>query len=166
MNQTLRLISPGLLVITVGATLVGCSSSDDDGATASSTAAPTSAAVSGAPDASAGNPGGGSLEDAITGTWSGDWERTAPIPGNGTMDLELTNDGGDLSGTITVTGSACMTSHDVTGTLDGDDVTFAVSDGGITASYEGSVDGTDLSGTMTVTCPDVGTGTGTWTVSQ
>src|SRR5262245_9908339 len=164
MNHLPRYLARTALVLSLAVPLLGCSDdTTDDAAGTSTTDSPASTVSSTAEDSSGGTTS--APADGISGTWSGGWERTAPIPGNGELTLDLSDDGGALSGSVTVTGSACMTTHDVSGTPDGDTVPLAVSDGGITADYEATRDSTRLSGTMTATCPDVGTGTGTWSVS-
>jgi hypothetical protein len=161
-------ISAGLLVALV-LTIAGCSDSGSDDSAADSSSGSSMTAADETTAAPPTNRGSASPdEDAagVAGAWSGSWERTEPVPGNGELNLDLSQDGGAISGSLSVTGSACMTTHDVTGTLDGDHVDFEVSDGGLTAAYDGTLDGTEMTGTMTVTCPGVGTGTGTWTVSE
>ena len=133
---------------------------------ASQASAAASAEPSGTVGPSAAGSATASTQWGVTGTWSGSWVRTAPVAGNGTMKLTLTDNAGAVSGTIEVTGSACLTKNQITGSVTGPTISLNVSDGGITAAYSGTIAGSKMNGTMTVTCPNVGTGTGTWTVSQ
>jgi len=102
---------------------------------------------------------------SLTGTWSGTWRRTSAPPTQGTMEIRLQQKGKKLSGSETVVGSACLTTHDVTGKVKGDAVTFNVTGANVHASYSGSVSGKKLSGTLEVTCGSA-TGTGDFTLKR
>ncbi len=102
---------------------------------------------------------------SLTGTWSGNWQRTSQPPGSGTYKLAITQVGTEIKGTIQAQGSACLTEHPLTGTISGDKVQFHVSDKGVTADYTGKVSGIRMSGTAIVTC-SIGTGTANWQVSK
>ena len=102
---------------------------------------------------------------SLTGTWSGTWRRTSAPPTQGTMQITLQQKGKKLSGSETVVGSACLTTHDVTGKVKGKAVTFAVTATGIHASYSGAVAGKKLSGTLQVTCGNA-TGTGDFSLQR
>jgi len=104
--------------------------------------------------------------EGITGTWAGTWTRTTPaVAGGGDLTLTLQQQGNAISGTVTETGSACITTANVIGTVDGSTVTFGFSDGGVTASYTATQSGSTLTGTYTVECA-AGAGTADWQATR
>ena len=140
-----------------------CSSSGK-GQTAPTNAPTTTSASS---DAGSSSVAGGttSPSGALTGTWSGPWQRTSPPPGGGTNALTLQQRGSELTGKLVAVGSACLTTEQITGTVRGTAVDFHVVGGSATAKYTGSVSGNSMSGTATVTCA-AGTGTAKWQLTK
>jgi hypothetical protein len=118
------------------------------------TQVPTSAATPTAAQTSAG----------LGSKWSGTWTDTSPDTSSGTFSLTWTQVGNNLTGTIAVHGTPCITSGTVTGTLNGTGITFGAVSGQVTITYTGSVSGTKMQGTYSA--PTCGDATGNWTASQ
>lgn len=112
-----------------------------------------------------------SASASFTGTWSGTWQRTSPPPGGGSYKFVLTQQGQAITGTLAVTGSACLTDGDVSGSVSADAITMhtvtpAISGGGnATGDYQGTLSGNKITGTLTVSC-SLGVGVGTWEVTR
>ena len=107
----------------------------------------------------------------FAGTWTGTWKRTSPPPGDGTYTFVLQQQGQSISGTLTTTGSACLTHGNVTGSVTVDHITMHTKtpaingNGDATGEYQGTLSGNKITGTLTVTC-SVGVGLGTWEVTK
>jgi hypothetical protein len=102
----------------------------------------------------------------VDGSWAGTWTRTKPVPGGGDFSVEFSGQGGSVSGTVTLKGSACLQPDTpIKGKIDGGSVDFAVDASGASATFTGSVSGNAMNGTMTVTCGTV-TGEGTWQATK
>jgi hypothetical protein len=105
-------------------------------------------------------------DQGLTGTWVGTWTRTSPaIPGAGDLTLTVQQQGNTILGTVTETGSACITTAEVTGNVNGSTVTFQFSNGGVSASYTATLSGSTLTGTYTVDCA-AGAGTADWQATR
>ena len=158
------------LVVLVTVVLGGCSSKSSDnptvgagqasGATTTlgstgTTAASSSSATTATTTATTTAAGGG-----LTGTWSGDYQQTAPSPDSGTFTLHWQQSGSNVTGTIDIAGacSACP----ISATVNGSSVTFGVvALGGIT--YTGTVSGNTMSGTYATADSSY---KGTWKASK
>ena len=161
--------SLSLVVVLAGVMLAACGSS----AKSTSSTTPTSAlpSTAGTPTTAnlstqSGSPSTQSSGANVSGTWSGPWQRTSPIPGQGTNTFTLQQAGDKVTGTVDPKGSACLTTSPIAGTVQGDAITLHLSANGKTADYTGTISGDTMSGTETVTCPGVGTGTATWKATR
>src|SRR2546430_1164051 len=96
---------------------IGCSKSSTS-TTTSSSAGPTATTTQ-----SLGTTTTAVAAGALSGTWSGEYQQTAPTTGNGTFALTWQQSGSDLSGNITVMGGAGFTST-ITGKLEGGNIRF------------------------------------------
>jgi hypothetical protein len=109
-------------------------------------------------------PGGGGPESdpsAQTATWTGTW--LSHTGAGGTEAFVLTVAGGQVTGTVSFTGSPCFESGSLAGTLDGDTLAGTISAGGIDVSITGVVTGDQLSGTYAALSAGACTGdTGTF----
>jgi hypothetical protein len=85
----------------------------------------------------------------LTGSWSGNWQSSTGIGGNLTADLIQNDD--VLSGVVSITGSACISSGTVSGIVSNDTVTFGVVSGFTTVEYTASFISDAMSGTYSVT---------------
>jgi hypothetical protein len=122
------------------------------------TAAPT-ASPSNAPSASS----------SIAGAWNGTWS-SQKYPGlTGHFALTFVQQGSALSGTISITGSSCISGATLTGQLTGTQITFGVVQGAETVAYSGTWSGASMSGTWTITHGSGGactTDNGDWTATR
>jgi hypothetical protein len=136
--------------------LAACSSS-----THSASVQPPSGTSSTAPP-HATTPGSGS---DIVGNWTGTWQRTKPVPGQGAVTLTLQTTSTGIKGSVSWSGSACLAQADVEGTLNGNSIAYHTVGGTTTATFTGTVNGSSMSGTANVTCA-AGTGVGNWQVTK
>jgi hypothetical protein len=83
---------------------------------------------------------------------------------SGTFAVTLTQSGGQLSGTIIVRGTQCLTTGTVTGTTTGSTITFGAVSGQITITYNGSISGNKMQGTYSA--PVCGKATGNWAATH
>jgi hypothetical protein len=105
-----------------------------------------------------------SVADTLTGTWTGTYESTSTTGANGTFTIQFTQTGSQLSGTIDIQGSPCITTGTISGALNGGQITFGAVKGTQTIAYAGSVSGSTMSGTYSA--PQCDNGKGTWTASK
>jgi hypothetical protein len=112
------------------------STSTSTSTTAAATASTTAAAASG-----------------LSGTWSGQYSGA----GQGTFNLTWQQAGSDLSGTITISGSAPTS---LTGTVAGNTIRFGTV-GSTAITYSGSFSGNTMSGTYQAPA-----GNGSWTATK
>lgn len=102
----------------------------------------------------------------LSGTWAGTWANTTPDQSTGTFTIEWEQGlASDLEGTITITGTPCLTGGKISGSLKGQDITFGAVQGAVEVAYEGSVngDGSSMSGTYSTSC---GNAQGTWEATK
>jgi hypothetical protein len=88
---------------------------------------------------------------SIAGTWHGTWASTTYVGLAGGFTLNFQQSGSSLSGTILITGSACISSATITGTLSGSQITFGAVKGAETVTYSGTWTGGAMSGAWAVT---------------
>jgi hypothetical protein len=163
------------LVIAVAIALVGCSSPTaapttpaSNGGGTPTAAAPTPGAVTPTPAAAtgtpaAGNTGGTGGTGTVDGTWTGTWTKPA---GGGTITMQLQQSGTNMTGTITLVGSACIPpGTSVSGTVVGPNIVFTATGSSLQAMFGGNFSGNSIMGTMTVSCA-AGSATGTWNVTR
>ncbi len=101
----------------------------------------------------------------VGGTWTGTWQRTQPVPGQGAVTLDLATTANGIKGSVSWTGSACLGHADIEGALNGSAITYHTVGGSATATFEGTVNGSSMSGTANVSC-GAGNGVGTWKVTK
>ncbi|MGD0121191.1 MAG: hypothetical protein ABSC46_01375 [Candidatus Limnocylindrales bacterium] len=100
----------------------------------------------------------------LSGPWNGTWQDTSPDTSSGTFAVTFTQTGNNLSGTITVKGTPCLTSGAVTGTITGGTISFGAVSGNVTITYDGSVSGSKMQGTYAA--PACGNAKGNWSATQ
>ena len=105
------------------------------------------------------SPTGGSL----AGTWSGQWANQTPDQSTGGFTLTWTQKGSTLSGSITITGTPCLSGGSITGSISGSTITFGAVNGQVSVGYNGTVSGSSMAGTYATDC---GNARGTWTASR
>jgi hypothetical protein len=111
----------------------------------------------------AGCGGDGDCEADLSGNWTGTW--TAGSGDSGTWTLLFTQDAsGNVSGSLTLTGTVCGGGGSITGTVSGCKVKFGVATTSLCQiDYQGTIssDGNTLNGTWTASGGGL-TDTGTW----
>jgi hypothetical protein len=99
----------------------------------------------------------------VSGTWSGTWT-SLTLPGvEGGIAVTWTQEGADLSGTITMDGESCLNGDIIQGTLSGLHIDFSVVQREATIDYSGTIIGNSMSGTFSTDC-DIGQGR--WTMRK
>ncbi|MVO85611.1 hypothetical protein GPA10_12815 [Streptomyces sp. p1417] len=100
--------------------------------------------------------GGGSSAPAsdsavqLDGRWAGNW---SVIVVNGTFDASLKEDGGRITGDLTVSGiEGCDLNGALTGTLNGDRITFGSAGGTTAITFSGTVSGDSMKGEFSTAC--------------
>jgi hypothetical protein len=106
---------------------------------------------------------------SIAGAWRGTWS-SQKYPGlTGHFALTFVQQGSALSGTISITGSSCISGATLTGQLTGTQITFGVVQGAETVAYSGTWSGASMSGTWTITHGSGGactTDNGDWSATR
>ncbi len=84
----------------------------------------------------------------ISGDWVGTWESTDFPGGNGTLTVNITQDGNNINGTITLTGSEYLSGGTLSGTVNGNNFTMNIDFGeGYYMVSTGTISGNSISGT-------------------
>lgn len=102
----------------------------------------------------------------LTGAWAGRW---VMVTFSDDLAVALVQDGGSLSGSITIEGSPCMRTATLTGNVSGDTVTIgAVAASNNRYDYAGTIqaDGRGISGTWTGAGPCAGNTNGTFSLTK
>lgn len=99
----------------------------------------------------------------LSGTWSGTWANQTPDDSTGSFTLTWTQTGSQLSGSITITGTPCLTGGAITGSTDGQTISFGAVSGEVTVAYDGTVAGSTMSGSYGTECGDA---RGTWSAAR
>lgn len=150
----------GVLLIVVA----GCSKSADQTKASDVTNPPPTSANANATSATAAASATTSpTATGLTGAWPGEWQNTTPDASRGTFRIQWTQSGSALSGTITITGTPCLTGGSINGSLSGSALNFGVVTGQSQVSYTGTVSGNTMSGTYTTSC---GNAQGTWKATK
>ena len=76
---------------------------------------------------------------SLSGSWIGSWRSNSGVGGG--VTFEITQDGNDVTGTASMTGSVCLESAKITGLVDGDDVHIDVTAGDTKASTHLTITG-------------------------
>jgi|KBSSwiStaDraftv2_1062776.scaffolds.fasta_scaffold137931_2 hypothetical protein len=95
----------------------------------------------------------------LSGTWTGTWGNQTPDQSTGTFTLTWSQNGNNLAGTITITGTPCLSGGSITGSVSGSTITFGAVQGEVEVKYSGSIAGQSMSGTYQTDC---GNAKGTW----
>jgi hypothetical protein len=96
--------------------------------------------------------------------WNGTWQDTSPDTTTaGKFVVTFTQNGAQLSGSITVTGAACLAKGTVTGTLTGSSISFGAVSGAVTITYSGTISGNTMQGTYDA--PSCGGAKGNWSAT-
>jgi hypothetical protein len=163
----LRWMAPAALAVLIGACSSAATAAPPTPAQSvlAATSAPTGALPipSDVPTA-ADTPTAAATAPGLGGKWNGTWTDTSPDTSNGTFALTWTQNGSNLSGTITVAGTPCISAATVTGSLNGSAITFGAVSGRVTITYTGTIAGTKMSGTYSA--PNCGNATGNWQATQ
>ncbi len=101
----------------------------------------------------------------MQGRWTGTFENTTPLAGNGTFTLDLQQSGQQFWGTMSVTNSPCLSSATISGTLVGNSIDFGVVSGNVTVNYTGTVSGSSAAGSY-VASEACMFATGTWSAEK
>ena len=153
--MTIRaLFRPLVLAAALGLLLGACGASSS--APASGSATPTVAPVASNTPAALN----------LSGTWDGTWQNTSPDTATGTFAIIWTQTSSNLSGTISIKASTCISQASITGSIVGDKISFGAVKGQATISYDGTVSGNDtIKGDYHApsTC---GNALGTWTATR
>ena len=88
----------------------------------------------------------------LSGTWSGHWANSVPDQSTGSFTISWTQSGDQLSGTIVINGTPCLTGGSITGTVHGSSITFGAVHGEVSVDYTGAVAGNTMSGTYATDC--------------
>ena len=154
------------LVTAMTLSLVACTSS---GATAAPTGTspvivpPTSTAAPSVTAVPSPSPTPAPTASGLAGQWNGTWQNSQPDHASGTFTLKWTQTGSNLSGTITINGTPCLTGGTIAGTVNGGAISFGVVSGEVQVSYDGSVSGNKMQGTYATTC---GNAKGAWAATK
>jgi hypothetical protein len=85
----------------------------------------------------------------VAGTWNGAWASSV-YPGlAGSFQVSLIQTGGSLTGTITISGSNCVSGGSLTGTVTGSSISFGAIQAEKQVAFTGTVNAAVMSGTWT-----------------
>ena len=160
-----RLAIIGVLAVTV----VGCAnkSTSSVGGSVSRTPVATQAATPEVPATPASPVTASSTEasSAIDGLWNGTYSSTSSPGSDGTFEVTyVTSASGQLSGSIQIHKTPCVSTGTVNGRLHSNAITFGAVKGAQTITFTGTISGQTMSGTYDA--PDCGRGKGTWRATR
>lgn len=153
-----------LPVLAIALVAAACSKGDTTVTPASPSGATAPGGLVPSPPAATGATGSTGTDIGITGTWTGSWQTDADSAVNGTFTIDFVQQGEDISGDITIQGSACVTQGSVIGKVQGDKIEFGAVQAEQTVTYTGAISGDSLSGTYD--SPQCGPDTGTWEATR
>jgi hypothetical protein len=99
----------------------------------------------------------------LSGTWTGTWANSVPDHSTGAFTVVWTQSGANLSGTITITGTPCLTGGSITGTVGGSTISFGAVNGQVHVDYTGVISGSTMAGTYATDC---GNARGSWQATK
>jgi len=156
--MTHGLLRRPLLVRTAGAgavalVLAGCGSSSSPSTTPTATSPVASVPATTTPPTSPSPSPTVTVAD-MNGTWTGAWARVTSPAGKGRYTLTVQQTGSEFIGTLTATGSACLSTNPISGHVLGSIVNFHTTQGPGTGDFTAtlSVSRTTMTGTAVVTC--------------
>jgi hypothetical protein len=131
--------------------LAGCGSSSSP-STAPPAAGPSVPATTTPPSSPSPSPTA-TVAD-MNGTWTGAWARVTSPAGKGRYTLTVQQTGSEFTGTLTATGSACLSTNPVSGHVLGSLVNFHTTQGPGTGDFSATLSAsrTTMVGTAVVTC--------------
>jgi len=100
----------------------------------------------------------------LTGTWSGHWQDTSPDSAGGSFVVKWTQKGSNVSGTITVSGTPCLSVGTVTGSISGSKITFGAVQAQRSVNYTGTWSKSSMQGTYSA--PKCGNAVGNWKATR
>ncbi|MGH7284185.1 MAG: hypothetical protein ACRELY_21880 [Polyangiaceae bacterium] len=108
----------------------------------------------------------GSESSSLAGSWTGSWRSNSGVGGG--VTFAITQDGNNLTGTASMTGSVCLENAKITGLVDGDDVHIDVTAGDTKASTHLTITGNNqIDGTYDALSAGICSGdTGTITANR
>lgn len=161
------LIYVGLLAVTLSACAQKTSPTAGDSqptAPVATVPSPTPAATTAATTA-ASVPAAAPAVAAIDGRWNGRYSSTSSPGSDGAFEVTYTTSAnGQLSGSIQIHDTPCVSTGTVKGRLQGTSITFGAVHGAQTIAFTGTLSGSAMSGTYDA--PDCGHGKGTWTATR
>ena len=95
----------------------------------------------------------------IAGTWNGTWAGVTYPTTAGAFTVVFAQSGNQLTGSITISGTPCLTGGSISGTVSGDVIAFGAVQGEVTVLYDGAISGDTMAGTWSTDC---GNAVGTW----
>jgi hypothetical protein len=153
--MTIRaLFRPLVLAAALGLLLGACGASSSAPATGSAT--PTVAAIASNTPAALN----------LSGTWNGTWQNTSPDTATGTFTIIWMQTGANLSGTISIKASTCISQASITGSISGGKISFGAVKGQAEVTYDGTVSGNDTIKGNYHAGPNCGNAVGTWTATR
>lgn len=164
-RRSVQLVLVGLMVVTVS----GCAEKPSPAGAGNEPTPPVATVSSPASAATAASPSSSPLKaavpSAIDGRWNGTYSSTSSPGSDGTFEVTYrTSASGQLSGTIAIHSTPCVSTGTVNGRVQGTTITFGAVHGAQSIAFTGSVSGNEMSGTYDA--PDCGHGKGTWTASR
>jgi hypothetical protein len=100
---------------------------------------------------------------SLSGTWAGTWANQVPDQSTGSFTVTWTQNGNALTGSITISGTPCLSGGSITGSVNGATISFGAVQGQVTVEYSGTVASTTMSGTYATDC---GKARGSWTATR
>lgn len=107
---------------------------------------------------------GGSPSGALSGTWEGTYQSDVYSQISGTFRVEFTQSGEQITGSIEIAESPCVSRGTIAGSVSDSEVTFGAVEAEATITFTGTVAGDTMSGTFSA--PDCGDDSGTWEASK
>ena len=109
-----------------------------------------------------GNPSGPRVE--IAGAWAGTWLSSRDAGGD--IQATFVRAGDEISGTLSITGSPCLTTGSISGSVSNTNVTFGAVSGPDGIEFTGTVGATMLEGTYSVSSGSCMGDTGTFSAAR
>lgn len=106
------------------------------------------------------SPTGGEDVPNLVGSWEGSY--SSMLGATGTFQIQFTQEGNQIQGSIQIEGSTCVNEGDIAGTLSGNEITFGAVKGDVTITFSGQVDGAHMEGEYDAPDPACSNDSGTW----